>query len=256
MMTIKNAADIEKMRAAGRVVGDTLQRLAELAKPGVTTAELDAAAEDCIRSHGAEPSFLGLYGYPKSICASVNEQVVHGIPGSYKLREGDIVGVDVGAKLNGFHGDAARTLCVGGVTPEVQRLVQVTKECFFAGIQFAKRGYRISDISGAIQAHAEANGYGVVRELVGHGIGRDMHESPDVPNFLSKAMGHGVRLVPGMTLAIEPMINMGGKEVYQLSDGWTVITKDGLPSAHYENTIVITEGEPELLTLEAAYAEN
>ena len=249
MMTIKNAADIQKMKAAGRVVEQTLELMAKLARPGTTTLALDKAADDFIRSQGAIPSFLNYNGYPKSICTSVNEQVVHGIPGSYRLQDGDIVGIDVGAQLNGFHGDAARTLLIGNVAEDVRELVKVTKECFFEGLKFAKVGYRISDISGAIQTHAEAHGYGVVRELIGHGIGRNMHEPPDVPNFTGRPYGRGVRLIPGMTLAIEPMINLGGHEVLQKADGWTVVTRDGKPSAHYENTIAITDGEPELLTL-------
>ena len=218
------------------------------AKPGVSTLELDRAAEEYIRSQGATPSFLHYNGYPKSICTSVNEQVVHGIPGHYRLKEGDIIGVDVGAKLDGFHGDAARTFLIGQVDPAVEELVRVTRECFFEGLKFARPGYRISDISRAVQAHAEAHGYGVVRELIGHGIGRDMHEPPDVPNFVGGGFGRGVRLTPGMTIAVEPMINLGGREVLQKSDGWTVVTRDGKPSAHYENTIAITEDEPLLLT--------
>lgn len=249
MMTIKSAADIEKMKAAGRVVEETLALIGRLARPGVTTLELDRAADDFIRSRGAVPSFLNYNGYPKSICTSVNEQVVHGIPGRYRLKEGDIVGVDVGAKLEGFHGDAARTFLIGRVAPEVEELVRVTRECFFEGLKFARVGYRVSDISRAVQAHAEAHGYGVVRELIGHGIGRDMHEPPDVPNFVGGNFGRGVRLTPGMTIAVEPMINLGGREVLQKADGWTVVTRDGKPSAHYENTIAITDGEPQLLTL-------
>lgn len=257
-VTIKSAADIQKMKAAGRVVEQTLELMARLAKPGVSTLELNREADAFIRSQGAIPSFLNYNGYPMSICTSVNEQVVHGIPGSYRLRDGDIVGIDVGAFLEGFHGDAARTLLIGNVAGEVAELVKVTRECFFEGIKLAKEGYRISDISGAIQAHAETHGYGVVRDLIGHGIGSKMHEPPDVPNFTGGPYGRGVRLAPGMTLAIEPMINLGGHEVFQKDDGWTVVTRDGKPSAHYENTILITDGEPELLTLskEAPYARS
>jgi methionyl aminopeptidase len=175
---------------------------------------------------------------------------VHGIPGKYRLKDGDILSLDVGAYLNGFHGDAARTVLIGNVPEEVQKLVRVTKECFFEGLRFAKAGYRISDIAKAIQAHAESHGYGVVRELVGHGIGRDMHEDPEVPNFWDGLrFGHGARLTPGMTIAVEPMINLGTPRVFQLDDGWTVVTADKKPSAHYENTLVITDGEPRLLTL-------
>ncbi len=249
-ITIKSAADVEKMRAAGRIVEDTLNLLAKSACVGMRTDELDAIAAEYIKSCGAEASFLGYDGYPKSICASVNAQVVHGIPGKYRLKDGDIVSVDVGAVLNGFHGDAARTLLIGNVPEEVQALVRVTKECFFEGIKFAKAGYRISDIAKAVQSHAETHGYGVVRELVGHGIGRRMHEPPEVPNFWDKNLfGRGARLETGMTIAIEPMINMGTARVYRLSDGWTVETADGKPSAHYENTVAITNGEPRLLTL-------
>ncbi|MDO5111880.1 MAG: type I methionyl aminopeptidase [Clostridia bacterium] len=249
MLTIKSAAEIEKMRAAGRIVGDTLKLMREMAQVGVTTAELDKAADAFIRSKGAVPSFLHYNGYPKSICTSVNAQVVHGIPGKYVLRDGDILSVDVGAELNGFHGDAARTFFVGNVAPEVRELVKVTRECFYEGMKFARPGYRISDIGQAIQNHAESHGYGVVRELIGHGIGTHMHEPPDVPNYYDHRTGRGVRLTKGMTIAVEPMINLGGKEVFVYDDGWTVETRDSLPSAHYENTVVITDDEPQLLTL-------
>ena len=249
MLTIKSAAEIEKMRAAGRIVGDTLKLMGEMAQIGVTTAELDKAAEAFIRSKGAVPSFLHYNGYPKSICTSVNAQVVHGIPGKYALRDGDIISVDVGAERNGFHGDAARTFLVGDVAPEVRELVKVTRECFYEGMKFARPGYRISDIGIAIQAHAERHGYGVVRELIGHGIGTHMHEPPDVPNYFDKRTGRGIRLVKGMTIAVEPMINLGGREVFVYDDGWTVEARDSRPSAHYENTVVITDDEPQLLTL-------
>ncbi len=249
-ITIKSAADIEKMDAAGRIVEETLNLLSRSAEIGMTTAELDDIAAAYIRSCGAEASFLNYNGYPKSICTSVNEQVVHGIPGKYRLRDGDILSLDVGAYLNGFHGDAARTVLIGNVPEDVQTLVRVTKECFFEALRAAKPGNRLSDIAKAVQRHAEANGYGVVRDLVGHGIGRDMHEDPEVPNFWDDArFGRGARLEAGMTIAIEPMINQGTHRVYQLSDGWTVVTADGKPSAHYENTVLITEGEPRLLTL-------
>lgn len=250
MLTIKTAAEVEKMDAAGRVAEETLDLLASLAKPGVSTGELDKTAEDFIRSKNATPSFLHYNGFPKSVCTSVNEQVVHGIPGSYCLKDGDILSLDVGAKLDGFHGDAARTLFIGNVAPETQRLVEVTRQCFFEGLQYCRVGYRISDISASIQAYAESHGYGVVRELIGHGLGRDLHEAPDVPNYyLPGRMSRGVRLQPGMTIAIEPMINLGKRDVFQLQDGWTVVTQDGKPSAHYENSIAITDGEPRLLTL-------
>ena len=249
-ITIKSAADIEKMDEAGRIVEETLNLLAKSAEIGMTTQELDDIAVAYIKSRGAEASFLNYNGYPRSICTSVNDQVVHGIPGMYRLKDGDILSLDVGAYKNGFHGDAARTVLIGTVPEETQKLVRVTRECFFEGIRFAKPGFRISDIARAIQAHAESHGYGVVRDLVGHGIGRNMHEDPEVPNFWDAAhFGRGARLEAGMTIAIEPMINMGTARVLQLSDGWTVVTADGKPSAHYENTVLITEGEPRLLTL-------
>ena len=249
-ITIKSASDIEKMEEAGRIVEETLNILSKSAEIGMTTQELDDIAVSYIKSRGAEASFLNYNGYPRSICTSVNEQVVHGIPGKYHLKDGDILSLDVGAYKNGFHGDAARTVLIGNVPEETQKLVRVTKECFFEGIRFAKPGNRISDIAKAIQAHAERHGYGVVRDLVGHGIGRHMHEDPEVPNFWDDTrFGRGVRLEAGMTIAIEPMINLGTARVYQLDDGWTVVTADGKPSAHYENTVLITEGEPRLLTL-------
>jgi len=249
-ITIKTAEDIQKMEAAGRIVEDTLNLLSKAACEGMRTVELDEMAAEFIKSRGATASFLNYNGYPKSICTSVNEEVVHGIPGKYRLKDGDILSLDVGAYLNGFHGDAARTVLIGNVPEGVQKLVRVTKECFFEGLRFAKAGYRISHIAKAIQAHAESHGYGVVRELVGHGIGRDMHEDPEVPNFWDGLrFGHGARLTPGMTIAVEPMINLGTPRVFQLDDGWTVVTADKKPSAHYENTLVITDGEPRLLTL-------
>jgi methionyl aminopeptidase len=249
-ITIKSVADIEKMEEAGRIVEETLNLLASCAAIGMTTQELDDIAVAHIKSRGAEASFLNYNGYPRSICTSINEQVVHGIPGKYRIKDGDILSLDVGAYKNGFHGDAARTVCIGNVPEETQKLVQVTRECFFEGIRYAKPGFRISDIAKAIQTHAESHGYGVVRDLVGHGIGRQMHEDPEVPNFWDAVhFGRGVRLSAGMTIAIEPMINMGTARVLQMDDGWTVVTADGKPSAHYENTVLITEGEPRLLTL-------
>ena len=246
-MTIKTPAEIESMRKAGRIVEEVLQAMQKLVRPGISTEALDQAAAELIRRRTATASFLNYRGYPKSICASVNEQVVHGIPGGRTLQDGDIVSIDVGAYFGGWHGDAARTFFVGTVAPEVQKLVRVTRECFFEGFNMARAGNRLGDISAAIQAHAEAHGYGVVRELVGHGIGRQMHEAPDVPNYGKP--GRGIRLEPGMTLAVEPMINLGTARVQVLSDGWTVVTQDKRPSAHYENTIAITDGAPELLTL-------
>ncbi|MBQ6425364.1 MAG: type I methionyl aminopeptidase [Clostridia bacterium] len=247
MITIKSASDIEKMDVAGRIVEETLNLMGEMVRIGISTSELDREAEAFIRSKGAIPSFLHYSGYPKSICTSVNEQVVHGIPGSYRLKDGDIVSVDIGAVINGFHGDAARTFLIGNVPDEVAELVEVTRECFFEGMKYAKVGYRLGDIGHAIQEHAESHGYGVVREMIGHGIGREMHEEPDVPNY-GKA-GHGIRLEAGMTIAVEPMITLGSHRILQLSDGWTIVTVDGKPAAHYENSLAITDGEPRLLTL-------
>ena len=239
------------MRAAGKVVEDTLKLLERSVRAGITTAELDRIADEFIRSRGAYPTFLHYNGYPKSVCISVNEEVVHGIPGKRKLRDGDIVSCDVGATLNGFVGDAARTFLIGNVPEETQTLVRVTRECFFEGLKFCRVGYRISDISKAIQKHAESHGYGVVRELVGHGVGRVLHEDPEVPNFYSPRARQ--RLEAGMTIAIEPMINLGTAKVWQLDDGWTVTTQDGKPSAHYENSVAITDGDPILLTCSEAF---
>lgn len=246
-ITIKTPNEITRMQNAGHVVEEVLLTIQRLAQPGVTTIALNDIAAEIIKSHGATASFLGYRGFPYSICASVNEQVVHGFSGKRKLREGDIFSVDVGAILDGWHGDAARTFFIGEVSPDVQRLVRVTRECFYEGMKAARAGNRLYDISTAIQTYAESFGYGVVRDLTGHGIGRDMHEPPDVPNFRPQR-GLNIRLEPGMTLAIEPMINMGVADVRVLQDGWTVVTKDGKPSAHYENTIAITDGEPMLLT--------
>lgn len=250
MITIKSAADIEKMDISGRIVEETLNLLAKEAKAGMRTSELDDIAREFIRSKGAEPSFLNYEGYPASICTSVNCRVVHGIPGKYRLKEGDILSIDVGAVKDGFHGDAARTVAIGDIDEATAELVRVTKECFFEALKVAIPGNRISDIAKAVQRHAESHGYGVVRELVGHGIGRSMHEEPDVPNYWDmRRFGHGERLTPGMVLAIEPMINLGTANVVQLDDGWTVETADGKPSAHYENTVAITDNGPRLLTL-------
>lgn len=247
MINIKSAQDIAKMREAGKVVEDTLKLLGRNVRAGITTGELNQIAEDYIRSQGAYPTCLNYNGYPKAICISVNEVVVHGIPGPRKLQDGDIVSCDVCATLNGFVGDATRTFLVGNVSEEVKKLVEVTKECFFEGIRFARPGYRVSDISKAIQTHAESHGYGVVRELTGHGVGRQLHEDPEVPNYYSPRARQ--RLEAGMTIAVEPMITMGRREIWQLDDGWTIVTRDGLPAAHYENTIAITDGDPIILTL-------
>ncbi|MDU5108525.1 MULTISPECIES: type I methionyl aminopeptidase [unclassified Clostridium] len=247
MIIIKNNKEIDLMRSAGKIVAETLLLIEEKVRPGITTAELDRIAEEFITKHGARPSFKGLYGFPASLCISVNEQVVHGIPGGYVLKDGDIVSVDCGANINGFHGDAARTFGVGNITKEAERLINVTEESFFKGIEYAKVGNRLTDISHEIQNCVEAAGFSVVRDFVGHGIGRVVHEDPDIPNY--GRPGRGPKLVEGMALAIEPMVNVGNYKVKTLSNDWTVVTSDGSLSAHYENTIVILPDGPEILTL-------
>jgi len=247
MIIIKNNKEIDFMRSAGKIVAETLLLIEEKVRPGITTAELDRIAEEFITKHGARPSFKGLYGFPASLCISVNEQVVHGIPGGYVLKDGDIVSVDCGANINGFHGDAARTFGVGNITKEAERLINVTEESFFKGIEYAKVGNRLTDISHEIQNCVEAAGFSVVRDFVGHGIGRVVHEDPDIPNY--GRPGRGPKLVEGMALAIEPMVNVGNYKVKTLSNDWTVVTSDGSLSAHYENTIVILPDGPEILTL-------
>ncbi|MCF0148903.1 MAG: type I methionyl aminopeptidase [Clostridium sp.] len=247
MIIIKNNKEIDLMRSAGKIVAETLLLIEEKVRPGITTAELDRIAEEFITKHGARPSFKGLYGFPASLCISVNEQVVHGIPGGYVLKDGDIVSVDCGANINGFHGDAARTFGVGSITKEAERLINVTEESFFKGIEYAKVGNRLTDISHEIQNCVEAAGFSVVRDFVGHGIGRVVHEDPDIPNY--GRPGRGPKLVEGMALAIEPMVNVGNYKVKTLSNDWTVVTSDGSLSAHYENTIVILPDGPEILTL-------
>lgn len=248
-ITIKSESEHELMRAAGKLTGETLAYLGTLVRPGITTKALDEAAEEYIRANGGIPSFLNYEGFPASICTSVNEQVVHGIPSNKTvLKDGDIISIDCGAIVGGFHGDAARTFLVGSVAPEVVKLVEITKECFFKGFEQAQVGNHISDISKAIQLHANSNRFGVVQELVGHGIGANMHEEPEVPNFVNYRMGRGPKLVPGMAIAIEPMITLGERLVDFLPDGWTCVTIDRKPSAHYENTVFITESGPEILT--------
>ncbi|HHU33432.1 MAG: type I methionyl aminopeptidase [Zhaonellaceae bacterium] len=246
MITLKSDRELLYMRDAGKVVAGAHQEVAKAVREGVTTGELDKIAEDYIVSQGAKPSFKGYYGFPASICASVNEQVVHGFPGLRRLKNGDIISIDIGAELNGYHGDAAVTLPVGEIDQEVERLLNVTKESLSKGIEQAVIGNRLSDISHAIQKHVETNGFSVVRDYVGHGIGRNMHEDPQVPNF--GMPGRGPRLKHGMVLAIEPMVNLGTYEVETLSDNWTVVTKDKKPSAHFEHTVAITENGPEILT--------
>ncbi len=248
MVTIKSKNEIEYMREACRITGETLKRLEEMLEPGITSLELDRAAESFIRKNGCTPSFKGYGGFPGSVCISVNDEVIHGIPDSRVLKEGDIVSFDVGACFKGFNGDAARTFGVGKISDEAQRLIDVTKQSFFDGIKFAKEGYRISDISAEIQRVAESAGYSVLREYCGHGIGRDLHEDPEIPNYF-EAGRRGIRIRPGMCLAIEPMVNMGSREVFVGDNDWTVYTEDGKPAAHYENTVLITNGEPQCLTL-------
>jgi methionyl aminopeptidase len=246
MISIKSPRDIEKMRLAGRVTAQARALAGSMVRPGVTTGEIDKAVRKFIESQGAKPSFLGYGGFPASICASVNEVVIHGIPGSRKLQEGDIVSIDVGAYLDGFHGDCAATFPCGEVTDEAQKLIDVTKQSFFEGIKLAKVGQRVSDIGHAVQQYVEGFGYGVVRDFVGHGVGRNMHEPPEVPNY--GAAGHGARLQPGMVIAVEPMVCAGDWRVKVLGDKWTTVSADGSFTAHYENTILITDGEPEILT--------
>ena len=237
------------IRQAGKITAAARAFAGEMVKPGVTTQEIDKAVEQFIRKQGAAPSFLHLYGFPASICISVNDEVIHGIPGKRVLQEGDIVSIDVGACVGGFHGDCCATFACGAIDPEAQRLIDVTRQSFFEGIRYAKEGYRVGDVSAAIQTYVESNGFSIVREYVGHGVGAAMHEDPEVPNF--GRSGRGPRLLRGMTLAIEPMVNAGAASIRQLSDGWTVKTLDGKWSAHYENTILITDGEPEILTAPA-----
>lgn len=249
MITLKSAHEIEAMRLAGKITAAARALAREMVKPGVTTQEIDRAVCRFIRSQGAEPSFLNYNGYPASVCISVNDEVIHGIPGKRVLREGDIVSVDVGAYIGGYHGDCAATYACGKISEEAQRLIDVTRQSFFEGIKYAREGGRLSDVSHAIEEYVEGNGFSVVREYVGHGIGRNMHESPEVPNF--GIAGHGPKLLRGMTLAVEPMVNAGTAAIRQMPDGWTVKTRDGKYAAHYENTILITSDEPELLTVPA-----
>ncbi len=247
-ITIKSAREIELMREAGRILALTHEELGKALKPGMSTLDVDRLGEKIIRGYGCIPSFKNYNGYPASICVSVNDEVVHGIPTEkHILKEGDIVSLDAGVIYKGYHSDAARTHAVGKVSDEARQLMEVTKQSFFEGIKFAKAGNHLNDISKAIQAYAEQFGYGVVRDLVGHGIGTHLHEAPEVPNFAQKRKG--ILLRPGMTLAIEPMINAGTWEVVWMDDDWTVVTADGSLSAHYENTVLITEGEPEILSL-------
>ena len=248
MIHVKSEREIELMREPCRIVKDTLAFVGSRIRAGMTTKEVDELAERYIRSEGAYPSCLGYGGFPASACVSVNEMVVHGIPDNETvLKNGDIVSVDLCAYKSGYHGDACRTFCIGEVSPEAKHLVKVTEECFFKGMEGLKAGTPLFDIGYRVQSHAEANGFGVVRSFVGHGIGKEMHEDPSVPNYGKR--GTGMRLKAGMTICIEPMINMGTHKVVFHKDGWTVTTMDGKPSAHYENTVLITEDGVEILTL-------
>ena len=247
MIFYKTGEEIERIRKSSLLVGKTLAEIAKKIEPGVSTLALDKLAEEFIRDHGAEPGFLGYGGFPNSLCTSVNEAVVHGIPNNQPLENGDIVSIDCGVLLDEFYGDSAYTFEVGEVNPDIRKLLNVTKECLDLAVQQTISGNRIGDIGFAVQKHAESNGYGVVRELVGHGLGRGLHEKPEVPNYGRKGRGH--KLKPGIVLAIEPMINLGRKEVAQLADGWTIITKDKLPSAHFEHDVAImTNGQTEVLS--------
>ena len=247
MIPIKTNEQLERMRAACRLTAMARKAAHDAVAPGVTTDDIDRIVRKTIEEAGAKPSFLGYGGFPASACVSINDEVIHGIPSKKRVvRSGDIVKIDVGAYIGGFHGDCACTVPCGEVSEEAKRLIEVTRQSFYEGIKFAREGCRVSDISAAVQAYAQANGFSVVRSFVGHGVGRQLHESPEVPNF--GRPGHGVRLQRGMTLAVEPMVNAGVYDVRVLSDGWTVKTKDGKLSAHYENTIAITDGEPEILT--------
>lgn len=247
-VTIKSNREIELMREAGKILSAVHDELGEIIKPGISTKDIDSFGAELIRKYGCTPSFLNYNGYPASICVSVNDEVVHGIPSEKRiLQEGDLVSLDAGVIYKGYHSDAARTHGVGKVTKEVQRLIDVTRESFFEGIRYARAGNHLYEISKAIQDYVESNGFSVVRDLVGHGIGTSLHEEPQVPNF--KQRGRGIRLQKGMTLAIEPMVNAGAYDVWWLEDDWTVVTQDESWSAHYENTILITEDAPEILSL-------
>ena len=248
MVTIKSEREIELMREAGRILAKVHEELGRTLVPGMSTKEIDRMCEDMIRSHGCVPSFLNYQGFPASVCISINDEVVHGIPDKHRyLEEGDIVSLDTGVIWKGYQSDAARTHMIGEVSGEARKLVEVTQQSFFEGIKYAKAGNHLNDISKAIQEYAESFGFGVVRDLVGHGIGTEMHEAPEIPNFAQRRTG--IRLAAGMTLAIEPMITAGRYDVVWEDDGWTVVTEDGSLASHYENTILITDGEPEILSL-------
>lgn len=247
MISVKSTKQIDKMRESGKLTKELFLLLEDKVKPGITTKELDTIAYNFYKKHGATPNFLNYNGYPATICASVNDVVIHGIPGSYELRDGDIISIDMGCILDGWHSDAARTFAVGRISAEAQKLIDDTRESFFKGIEVIKHGVKLGDMSSAIQTFLEERGYGVVRDFIGHGIGRALHEEPEVPNFGKS--GRGVRLASGMTLAIEPMVTIGDYRVNVLDDDWTVVTQDGSLAAHYENTVVITRDGCEILTL-------
>jgi methionyl aminopeptidase len=247
MIVCRSKSEIEKLRRVNQLVGRVLTELRQMIVPGVTTGDIDASAEALVREAGAEPAFKGYHGFPATVCASVNEQVVHGIPSARQLVEGDVLSLDMGAKLDGFYGDCAVTVPVGHVSRGAARLLQVTETALFRGIEAVKPGARVSDIGAAVQAHAEAHGFSVVREFVGHGIGTSLHEEPQIANY--GPAGRGPRLAEGMTLAIEPMVNAGAAGVKVLSDGWTAVTRDGSLSAHFEHTLVVADGGCEILTL-------
>ncbi len=247
MVKLRSKEEVEKIRVSAGIVAGTLELLRGLVRPGITTRDLDAKAEEFIRDSGGEPSFLGYHGYPAATCISINEEVVHGIPGDRVIREGDIVGVDVGVVRDGYHGDAASTFGVGEVSESVRQLVRVTEECLHRAIEAFRDGNRLGDVGHAVQSHAERHGYGVVRALVGHGIGEKMHEDPQVPNYGKP--GTGLKLKPGLVCAIEPMITMGGWEVETLADQWTIVTRDRSMAAHFEHTVVLTEDGPKVLSV-------
>lgn len=246
MIIYKTADEIELMRLSNMLVAKTQGEIAKVIGPGITTKKLDKIAEEFIRDNGGKPGFLGYQGYPNTLCVSVNSTVVHGIPSNYELKDGDIVSIDCGVILNDFYGDSAYTFEVGEVKPEIKLLLKVTKEALYKGIELAIEGYRLGDVSYAIQQHSESHGYSVVREMVGHGIGKKLHEKPEVPNYGKR--GSGIKLVQGLVIAIEPMINMGKKEIIQLKDGWTINTKDGMPSAHFEHTVAIGKEKADVLS--------
>ena len=246
MIIIKSDPEVDLMRQAGRITAGARTVARQMVEPGVTTRQINREVHKFITKSGASPCFMTDGGFPTAACISVNDEIIHGIPGKRVLQEGDIVSVDVGAFIGGFHGDCAGTYPCGQVSDEAMRLIRVTQQSFFEGIRYAREGYRLSDISAAVQAYAESQGYSIVREYVGHGIGRNMHEPPEVPNY--GRPGHGPRLLRGMTIAVEPMVNAGSAAIVQMPDGWTVRTADGKYAAHYENTVLITAGDPELLT--------